>query len=180
MNVAIVTDSTADIPEALAQELGIKVIPLAVHFNGQSYLDRIDISNEAFYDYIGTAKTLPTTSQPSPARFKELYLACKAEGAERVISLHISSEMSGTCQGARLAAEQVRDEIPVEVIDSRTVTIGLGLLVVTLAQFVQAHPELGWETLLARVKTIVAQMKIFFLLASLDNLQKGGRIGKAS
>lgn len=180
MNVAIVTDSTADIPQHLAEALNIKVIPLAVHFGGRAYLDRVDISNEAFYDYIGTAKTLPTTSQPSPAQYMDVYRACKAAGADKVLSIHLSSEMSGTYQGALLAADMVKDEVDVTVIDSRTVTIGLGLLVVTLAQYIQDHPDLTWATLSTRIDEIIKKMRIYFLLDTLDNLQKGGRIGKAS
>ncbi len=118
MRIAIVTDSTADIPADLVRELDIKVIPLAVHFGGKAYLDRVDITNQEFYDYIGTAKTLPTTSQPSPAQYMDVYRACREEGAERVLSIHISSEMSGTWQGAKLAADMVKDEIAVEVVDS--------------------------------------------------------------
>ena len=144
MRIAIVTDSTADIPADLVRELDIKVIPLAVHFGGKAYLDRVDITNQEFYDYIGTAKTLPTTSQPSPAQYMDVYRACKEEGAERVLSIHISSEMSGTWQGAKLAADMVKDEIAVEVVDSRTVTIGLGLDVVTIARFIRNHPDASW------------------------------------
>ena len=180
MRIAIVTDSTADIPQNLAESLNIKVIPLSVHFGGRAYLDRIDISNEEFYSYIGTAKTLPTTSQPSPAQYLDVYRACKEEGAERVISMHISSEMSGTYQGAKLAAEMIKDEIPVEVIDSRTVTIGLGLQVVSLAQYLQDHPDASWDDVLECVHAIIKKTRIYFLLDTLDNLQKGGRIGKAS
>lgn len=180
MNIAIVTDSTADIPQRLVEELNIKVIPLSVHFGGRAYLDRIDISNQEFYNYIGTAKTLPTTSQPSPAQYVDVYRACKEEGAERIVSMHISSEMSGTYQGAKMAADMVKDEIPVEVVDSRTVTIGLGLAVVTLARFIKDHPSASWEDILAQIESLVKNTRIFFLLDTLDNLQKGGRIGKAS
>ncbi|MEE0435540.1 MAG: DegV family protein [Peptococcaceae bacterium] len=180
MNVAIVTDSTADIPQHLVDALNIKVIPLAVHFGGRAYLDRIDISNDAFYEYIGTAKTLPTTSQPSPAQYMDVYRACKAEGAEKIISIHLSSEMSGTYQGALLAADMVKDEVDVTVIDSRTVTIGLGLMVVLLAQYVQNHQDVTWEALRAHIDDMTKKMRIYFLLDTLDNLQKGGRIGKAS
>ena len=180
MNVAIVTDSTADIPQHLVDALNIKVIPLAVHFGGRAYLYRIDISNDAFYEYIGTAKTLPTTSQPSPAQYMDVYRACKAEGAEKIISIHLSSEMSGTYQGALLAADMVKDEVDVTVIDSRTVTIGLGLMVVLLAQYVQNHQDVTWEALRAHIDDMTKKMRIYFLLDTLDNLQKGGRIGKAS
>lgn len=180
MNVAIVTDSTADIPQHLVDALNIKVIPLAVYFGSRAYLDRIDISNDAFYEYIGTAKTLPTTSQPSPAQYMDVYRACKAEGAEKIISIHLSSEMSGTYQGALLAADMVKDEVDVTVIDSRTVTIGLGLMVVFLAQYVQNHQDVTWEALRAHIDDMTKKMRIYFLLDTLDNLQKGGRIGKAS
>lgn len=180
MNIAIVTDSTADIPQHLVEALDIKVIPLAVHFGGKAYLDRVDISNAEFYDYIGSATTLPTTSQPSPAQYMDVYRACKAEGADKVLSIHLSSELSGTYQGAKLAAEMVKDEVDVEVIDSRTVTIGLGLQVVTIAQYLKDHPEIDWDALKARIATIIDKTKIYFLLDTLDNLQKGGRIGKAS
>ncbi|MDO4281621.1 MAG: DegV family protein [Peptococcaceae bacterium] len=178
--IAIVTDSTADIPNHLVQDLNIKVIPLTVHYGGKSYLDRVDISNEDFYRYIATAKTLPTTSQPSPAQYVDVYRACKAEGATKILSIHISSEMSGTSQGAKMAADLVKDEIDVEVIDSRTVTMGLGLQVVTIAQYIRQNPEVEWEALLARIETIKKNTRILFLLDTLDNLQKGGRIGKAS
>lgn len=180
MNIAIVTDSTADIPKHLTEDLNIKVIPLSVHFGGRGYLDRIDITNQEFYQYIGDAKTLPTTSQPAPAQFVDVYRACKAEGAERIISMHISSEMSGTYQGAVMAAEMVAEEIPVEVVDSRTVTIGLGLAVVTLAEYLRDHPEASWDDIKAHIQALVKNTRIYFLLDSLDNLQKGGRIGKAS
>lgn len=180
MRIAIVTDSTADIPQALVDALNIKVIPLSVHFGGRAYLDRIDISNEEFYNYIGTAKTLPTTSQPSPAQYLDVYRTCKEEGAERIFSMHLSSDMSGTYQGAKLAADMIKDEIHVEVVDSRTVTIGLGLQVITLASYLQEHPEATWEEVMAYVHSMVDQTRIYFLLDSLDNLQKGGRIGKAS
>ncbi|MEE0511081.1 MAG: DegV family protein [Peptococcaceae bacterium] len=180
MRIAIVTDSTADIPQPLVESLNIKVIPLSVHFGGRAYLDRIDISNEEFYNYIGTAKTLPTTSQPSPAQYLDVYRACKEEGAERILSIHISSEMSGTYQGAKLAAEMIKDDIHVEVIDSRTVTMGLGLQVVSLAQYLQANSNIGWDDFMAYVQKVVQSTRIYFLLDTLDNLQKGGRIGKAS
>lgn len=110
----------------------------------------------------------------------DVYRACKAEGAEKIISIHLSSEMSGTYQGALLAADMVKDEVDVTVIDSRTVTIGLGLMVVLLAQYVQNHQDVTWEALRAHIDDMTKKMRIYFLLDTLDNLQKGGRIGKAS
>lgn len=180
MKIAIVTDSTADLSDALAKQYNIKVIPLTVHFDGNAYLDRIDISNEEFYKYIATAKTLPTTSQPSPIQYIEAYRACKEEGADKIISIHFSAEMSGTFQGAQIAADLIKDEIDVEVIDSRTVTVGLNLQVLAIAKYIEEHPDVEWDALLERIHTIIKETRIYFLLDSLDNLQKGGRIGKAS
>ena len=180
MKIAIVTDSTADISDALTKKYNIKVIPLTVNFDGKAYQDRVDISNEEFYKYIATAKTLPTTSQPSPIQYIEAYRACKEEGADKIISIHFSAEMSGTFQGAQIAADLIKDEIDVEVIDSRTVTVGLNLQVLTIAQYIESHPDLEWDELIERIHAIIKETKIYFLLDSLDNLQKGGRIGKAS
>lgn len=180
MKVAIVTDSVADIPQILVEKYNIKVIPLTVHFGGKSYQDRVDISNQEFYQYIGGAKTLPTTSQPTPAQFIETYRACIEEGADKIISIHFSAEMSGTCQGAKMAAEMMKDEIDIEVIDSRTVTVGLGVLISGIAQLIEDHPNMEWEELLAHIHEMMKSSRILFLLDSLDNLQKGGRIGKAS
>lgn len=180
MNVAIVTDSVADIPEILVDKYNIKVIPLTVHFGGKSYKDRIDISNQEFYQFIGEAKTLPTTSQPTPAQFIETYRACKEEGADKILSIHFSADMSGTCQGAKMAADMLKDEIDIEVIDSRTVTVGLGMLIIGIAQLIEEQPDIAWETLLLRIQEMMSSSRILFLLDSLDNLQKGGRIGKAS
>lgn len=180
MRIAIVTDSTADIMPRLVDEYNIKVIPLIVNFGGKSYKDRVEISNKEFYEYIADAKTLPTTSQIAPAEFVNVYKACKEEGYDRVLSLHISSEMSGTCQSARVAAELVKDEILVEVVDTRTVTIGQSLIVVSMAKMVKENPDVDWNELLKTLDVMIKNTKILFLLDSLDNLQKGGRIGKAS
>ena len=180
MKIAIVTDSVADVPQTLVEKYNIKVVPLSVHFGGKSYLDRVDITNQEFFEYIGGAKTLPTTSQPAPAQFIDTYRACIAEGADKILSIHFSSEMSGTYQGAKMAAEMMEEEIDIEVIDSRTVTVGLGILVAGIAQLIEDHPEMAWEEILEHIDKMTKASKILFFLDSLDNLQKGGRIGKAS
>lgn len=178
--IAIVTDSTADIPTHLVEKYQIYVIPLTVNVEGQSYLDRVDISNSDFYNYIATAKELPTTSQPSPAQFLEVYKQCKADGFDKILSFHISSDMSGTYRGALMAGNMIKDIIDVHVVDSRSATMGHGLQVVTTAKFLQDNPEVGFDDLMDRIEKMVSSTKIFFLLDSLHNLEKGGRIGKAS
>lgn len=176
--IRILTDSTADLPQYLVDQYRISVIPLDVIIEGKTYQDRIDLSNEEFYAILKNMKELPGTSQPSPAAFAEAYRALAAEGAEHIISIHLASDLSGTFQSSRLAASMVQDEVKVYNIDSRTATIGLGLLVLSAARGVTAGKAA--EEVVADTYDVIAKQKLYFLLDSLDNLHKGGRIGKAS
>ena len=176
--VKIVTDSTADLNQELVEQYGIKVVPLEVLVEGTAYKDKVDITNEEFYKILRAVKELPTTSQPSPAVFADAYRELAAEGAEHIISIHISSELSGTYQSSVLASGMVADTVTVHNFDSRTATMGLGLIVLSAARMVEAGKPL--EDILAALRQIIAGTNIYFLLDSLDNLHKGGRIGKAS
>ena len=177
-NIRIVTDSTADLTPELVNRYGIKVVPLEVLADGKAYKDKIDITNDEYYEILRTAKTLPTTSQPSPAVFADTYQALAAEGAEHIISIQISSELSGTYQSSVLAASLVADTVTVHNFDSRTATMGLGLIVLSAARMVEEGRSL--EEILAQVEYMIQNSDLYFLLDSLDNLRKGGRIGKAS
>lgn len=177
-NIRIVTDSTADLTPELVNRYGIKVVPLEVLADGKAYKDKIDITNDEYYEILRTAKTLPTTSQPSPAVFTDTYQALAAEGAEHIISIQISSELSGTYQSSVLAASLVADTVTVHNFDSRTATMGLGLIVLSAARMVEEGRSL--EEILAQVEYMIQNSDLYFLLDSLDNLHKGGRIGKAS
>lgn len=177
-NIRIVTDSTADLSQEIVEQYGIIVVPLTVLIEGKSYLDRVNIDNETFYGMLRGAKELPTTSQPSPAVFAQVYQSLAAEGVKEIISIHISSDLSGTVQSARLAQNMVVDQVKVTVIDSRSATMGLGLVVLSAAKALNEGRTLQ-ETLLL-LEMIVEKLDLLFLLDSLDNLQKGGRIGKAS
>lgn len=176
--IRIVTDSTADLNQELVEQYGIRVVPLEVLVEGTVYKDKVDITNEEFYKILRTAKTLPTTSQPSPAIFADVYRELAEEGAEHIISLHIASELSGTYQSSVLAAGIVADQVAVHNVDSRSATMGLGLVVLSAARMVEAGKSV--EEILAALQQITTTMNIYFLLDSLDNLHKGGRIGKAS
>ena len=177
-NIRIVTDSTADLTPELVNRYGIKVVPLEVLADGKAYKDKIDITNDEYYEILRTAKTLPTTSQPSPAVFADTYQALAAEGAEHIISIQISSELSGTYQSSVLAASLVADTVTVHNFDSRIATMGLGLIVLSAARMVEEGRSL--EEILAQVEYMIQNSDLYFLLDSLDNLHKGGRIGKAS
>ena len=177
-NIRIVTDSTADLSPEMVERYGIQVVPLTVFVEGKAYKDKIDITNDAFYDILRTVKELPTTSQPSPAVFAEVYRKLAAEGAEHIISIHISTELSGTYQSSVLAAGIVAEEVQVHNVNSRIATMGLGLLVLSAARLVEDGKSL--EEVLAALDYMVQNQSLYFLLDSLDNLHKGGRIGKAS
>lgn len=177
-NIRIVTDSTADLTPELVKRYGIRVVPLEVLAEGKAYKDKIDITNEEYYEILRSATVLPTTSQPSPAVFAQTYRELAAEGAEHIISIQISSELSGTYQSSVLAAGLVADAVTVHNFDSRTATMGLGLIVLSAARMAKEGKSL--DEILAQVDYMIQNSDLYFLLDSLDNLHKGGRIGKAS
>src|SRR5579864_2132741 len=124
MNVRIVTDSTADIPQDEADALGITVVPLTVFFGDEAYLDGVELDNAGFYRKLEASKELPRTSQPSPAKFQEAYTRLIAEGADAIISVHLSSKLSGTYQSACTARDTMpENSIPIEIIDSLSISV---------------------------------------------------------
>ena len=171
MPIAIVTDSTADLPAPLAESCAISVVPLTVAVEGRSYLDGIEISPEAFYRRNAPA----TTSQPSPGRFAETYRRLLEEH-EEVVSLHISARLSGTyaaaVQGAELAGGRIR------VVDTGLVSMPLGLVALAASRMAESG-ERGAEVE-RRVRELAAGMGVYFVVATLENLRRGGRIGGAA
>lgn len=176
--IAIVTDSTADLRPEQVQDLGIHVVPLTVHMGDADYLDGVELKEADLLAYLKSEAPLPTTSQPSPADFVDLYRRLAQEGYDGIISVHISEEMSGTINGARIAADQVQKEIPVRVFDSRSATAGLGIQILRLADYLKKDPD--FDRACRFLESLIGHTKVYFLLGSLDNLSKGGRIGKAS
>lgn len=176
--IKIVTDSTADLTVELIEKYQIEVLPLTVTLNGVSYRDGVDISKDAFYQLMCTTEEFPTTSQIPPATFVETYRRLADEGVEHIVSIHISGDLSGTYQSSVLAGNMVQDVVKVHCIDSRSATIGLGPIVLAAAEMVAQ--DLPIEEILDTMEKVVEQTAVFFLIDSLDNLHKGGRIGKAS
>ncbi len=176
--IRIVTDSTADLFAEQAAQYGIEMVPLTVTVGGNSYKDKYEISNEEFYRQMQASEVLPTTSQVPPAVFAEVYEKLAAEGAEHIISIHLASDLSGTYQSSVLAANMVQDKVTVHAIDSKSATIGLGVIVLAAVRMVNEGMEI--DAVLEQLLQIVAKTEVYFLIDSLDNLHKGGRIGKAS
>ena len=174
--VAIVTDSTSDLPPQLVKQRSIRVVPLTLNFEGRSLLDGVDIRPSEFYRKLPNATTHPTTSQPSPGQFAEVYNELLADYAE-VVSIHISEKLSGTYASAVQAAEMT-DSKRVRVIDSQLVSMSLGLL--TLAASQLAAQGESADAIVERASAMRDRVQTFFSVATLEFLRRGGRIGRAS
>jgi DegV family protein with EDD domain len=174
MAVRVVTDSTADIPQDLVKELGISVVPLTVQFGDKSFLDGVEITPDQFFQWLIESPQLPTTSQPSPGAFLDVYRGL-LEAEHQVVSIHISDKLSGTLNSVRQAKEQLGD-VPLEVIDSRQAAISLGLVVIAAAR--AAKDGASYEETQSVARQALGQVQLFALLDTLEFLRKGGRIGK--
>lgn len=174
--VAIVTDSTSDIPSTLAESLQINIIPCNIHFDREVFRERVDLTNEQFYDKLRASAQLPKTSQPSVGTFLEMYRAL-AEHSSGIVSLHIASKLSGTLQSAKIAANELRGT-PIATIDSTSTSMALGWLAVLAARASQAGQD--FDRIVALVNDAVPRLRLIALLNSLDNVVKGGRIGKGA
>jgi len=175
MTIKIVTDSTADIPVQLAKELGITVVPVYLRFGDEVYRDVVDISQGEFYRRLINDPVHPSTTQPTPQDFIDVYkeLSKKADG---IISIHVSSKLSGTCNAALRGKEAVGKECPIEVIDSQVVTMGLGQLAIAANTLAQSGKSL--QQVVEEVKQMIPSIHVFGLLDTLKYLALGGRIGK--
>ena len=176
MAVKVVTDSTADLPPALAQELGITVIPLNVHFGTEVYRDGVDISGDDFYRRLLDSPRLPTTSQPSVGDFLALYQEL-GQTTDEIVSIHISSKLSGTMNSATQAREQYQGDCRIEIVDSQLGCMGLGLAAVSAGRASQDGASL--EEVVQATHQAIPQIRFFGLLDTVEYLEKGGRIGKA-
>jgi DegV family protein with EDD domain len=173
--VAIVTDSTADLPPQLVKTRAITVVPLTLHFEGRSLLDGVDIRPSEFYRKLPHVTTHPTTSQPSAGRFAETYAELLSSHSE-IVSIHISEKLSGTYASALQGAEMT-DAARVRVIDSQLVSMSLGLL--TLAAAELASQGADAESIVQRVSAMREHVQTYFSVATLEFLRRGGRIGRA-
>jgi DegV family protein with EDD domain len=174
--IKIVTDSTSDIPQPLAEELGITVVPLYTRFGEKVYRDRIDISEEEFFQRLLSDPIHPTTSQPSPQDFVSVYEKLSGE-ADGIISIHISGKLSGTCNSALRGKEIVGPKCPIEVIDSEMVSMGFGLIVLRAVAI--AASGKSFTEVVDEVKKLIPKVHLWALFDTLKYLAKGGRIGKA-
>jgi DegV family protein with EDD domain len=174
--VLVVTDSTADLPQTLLNRYSIAVVPLTVSFNKESFEDGVEITPPEFLARLEAASDLPKTSQPPAPKFAAVFSKAIDDGMD-VLCITISSELSGTYNAARLAAEEF-DADRIRVVDSRSATMQLGWIVVDAARAVEQGADL--ETASARATDAIGRANCFAVLQTLDYVYKGGRIGRAS
>lgn len=178
-DVKIVTDSTADIPFDLQKELDISVVPLTVHFGEDSYEDGIDLTASEFYEKLGNTEKIPTTSQPTPHQFETKYRRLYEEyNKPDIISIHLSSKMSGTFQSSYIASQTLGDEVPVTVVDSKRASYAIGVIVVEIASL--AKTGATKKACMDRLSELLEDTNVYFMVDTLEYLEKNGRIGKAS
>lgn len=174
--IKIITDSTCDLPKDIVEKLNIDVIPLEVTLKDKTYKDGIDLDLEEMQKKINDEKVFPTTSQINPAIFENIFKKYLDEGY-KIVSMHISSKMSGTYQSACIAKEVLQTD-DIIVIDSLLVTSGLGLLVLKAAELVENN--VAFENLEEEIKSVIPHVKCVLSFETLENLVRGGRLSKTA
>lgn len=171
--IHIVTDSTSDLNPEVIKQYNLHVVPLNIQIGGKTYLDRVDLEPKAFLELMANSPELPKSSQPAPGVFKELYDRLGQNG-DQVLSIHMTGGMSGTVESARTAAELT--DTDVTVVDSRYISHALAFQVLEAADLARAGKTM--DEIVARLDHIRENSKLYVILDTLDNMVKGGRIGK--
>lgn len=175
--IRVVTDSACDLPQELADELGIEIVPLTIRFGEESFVDRRDLSPSQFWAKVTNSPVLPETAAPSPGAFEETFRKLAGAGASGIVCVTLSSALSATYQAAVLGAKAVDSVVPVRVVDSRAVSLGQGLMAVAAARLGKQGKSL--DDCAGAAEDLVPRTRIYGALDTVENLKKGGRIGSA-
>jgi DegV family protein with EDD domain len=175
--IRVVTDSACDLSAALAEERGVTVVPLSIRFGSEEFVDGSTLSTDEFWARCAASPVLPETSAPSPGAFHEAFAAAADDGYDGVLCLNLSAGVSATYQAAVTAAKSFGDRIPVRVIDTRSMTMGLGLIVLDVAELASTGADL--DQLADHAVALIPRIKVFGVVDTLEHLEKGGRIGGA-
>ncbi len=176
MNIRIVTDSTCDLPIEIVNQYGIIVIPLHINVGEKTFLDGVDLSRAEFYEQLPAYNPFPKTSAPGTEAFQQAYQRLADEGAQAVISIHISEGLSATVNSARIAAQNFT-QIRVVVLDSTQLSLGMGFLVEKAAQLAQAGSTM--DEIVAELKETMPRTYVFAALKTLEYLRRSGRMNYA-
>jgi DegV family protein with EDD domain len=175
--IRVVTDSACDLPDEVLAELGIGLVPLHIRFGDDELIDRTELSPKEFWARSASSPILPETSAPSPGAFEEEFRRLGQEGADGVVCVSLSSKLSATIEAARQAARALDGVLPVRVVDTLSVTMGEGLVVIEAAH--RAAEGGSLDEVVAAAEAAVGTMKVYGAIDTLENLKKGGRIGGA-
>jgi DegV family protein with EDD domain len=185
-NVRIVTDSACDLPAEVADEMGIEIVPLSIRFGDEELIDREELSVAEFWNRCVNMSTLPETAAPAPGQFETVFRRLAADGATGIVVVSLSGALSATIQSAELAAKSLASEDPedgtavdidIRIIDSRTVSMGIGTIAIACAKAAADGGSL--DDVAALAEDLAGRTRVFAALDTLDNLKKGGRIGGA-
>ncbi|MEJ7584043.1 MAG: DegV family protein [Acidimicrobiales bacterium] len=176
--VRIVTDSACDLPDDMVAAHGIGIVPLTIRFGEKEYVDRVELSAREFYEKMATSDRLPETAAPSPGAFEQEFTRMADEGATAIVCVNLSSDLSATMASAQNAAKAFSGGgVDVRVVDSHSITTGLGSQVLEAAKAAEAGRSV--DEIVARVEDLAGRTHVFGALDTLENLKKGGRIGGA-
>ena len=177
--VGVVTDSTADIPEQMALDLGIDVVPCQVFFGEKVYRDGLDLAPESFYEKLARSPELPRTSQPAVSSFVQVYRRLlEQENYETVVSIHVAGNLSGTLNSAWAAAQAMPEPRQIEILDSGQVSMGMGWAVIQAAR--RAQNGASGDEVAEWARSSLPRLRTVAMIDTLENLYKGGRISQFS
>ncbi len=175
--VCVISDSSCDLPEEFVRRFDIEIVSLSIRFGDEEFTDRVDLTPGEFWAKCKASKTLPATAAPSPGSFQSAYERARDSGCDGVIVLTISAALSATNQAAVIASGAVTDSIAVRVIDTKAVSMALGLLVLDVAEMAQGGASL--DELVGHAESLIDKVGIIAMLDTLEHLVKGGRVGGA-
>jgi DegV family protein with EDD domain len=175
MTVQVITDSTSDMPEGAANELGIRVVPIYLRFGEKTYRDGVDITKDDFYSMLASSPVHPATSQPNPEDFTGVFKEY-CGNTEGIVSIHLSSKISGTYNSANIARKTLTSQCPIEIIDSRFNSAGLGLVVTAAARVARAGASLA--EVVAEANKAVNVVRMFGMFETMKYLARSGRVNK--
>lgn len=175
--IGIVTDSSCDIPTAVAESKGIEVVPLTIRFGEDEFTDREQLTPNQFWSRLANTPRLPETAAPSAGAFEQSFQRLTGRGVDGIVAICMSAQLSATYQAAVIAAERVNDKIPIKVVDSRAVSMALGLQVLAAAEHAAEGADL--ERVSAHALASSGRSNILAALDTLEYLKRGGRIGSA-
>ncbi len=173
--VQVITDSTADLPQGMAEELGIRIVPIYLRFGDKIFRDGVDITIDEFYSLLQTSPVHPATSQPNPEDFVAAYKEY-CGNTDGIVSIHISSRISGTYNSANIAKKTIQEPCPIEIIDSKFNSGGLGLVVSAAARVAQGGAN--FTAVVGEARKAVSSVRMFGMFETMKYLARSGRVSK--